>query len=137
MLRFDEYQKQSYIACQEHADNKEEIMHWSIGLAEEAGEVLGVFKHRYYGGEYTLEDAVEELGDVLWYISALCNALGVQMEDVAAYNLAKLQYRYPTAEFDAERSQARHAIGAQFRTSVERAQAWDNVRANHQKEEAK
>ena len=47
-----DYQSKSYMAIQNHANNKEEVMHWAIGLGEEAGEVLSVIKHKYYGGQY-------------------------------------------------------------------------------------
>lgn len=33
---------------------------------------------------------VKECGDVLWYISAICNELGVSLSEVAAVNLDKL-----------------------------------------------
>jgi len=33
------------------------------------------------------------LGDVLWYLAESCTALGIELDDVAAYNLAKLASR--------------------------------------------
>ena len=42
-----DYQSKSYMAIQNHDNNKEEVMHWAIGLGEEAGEVLSVIKHKY------------------------------------------------------------------------------------------
>lgn len=92
-------------------------MHWAIGLGEEAGEALSVIKHKYYGGEYNIEDLVNELGDTLWYIAALCTASGISMQDVADYNLAKLQHRYPTGNFDNERSIERHELEKDFKQS--------------------
>ena len=84
------YQKDTYVAIQSHENNKEEVMHWAIGLGEEAGEVLSVIKHKYYGGDYNVEDLVNELGDTLWHIAALCTACGIDLVDVAAYNVAKI-----------------------------------------------
>ena len=46
-MTFEQYQKAAYRAIQEHASNKEEVMHWAIGLGEEAGETLSVVKHKY------------------------------------------------------------------------------------------
>ncbi len=121
MMNFDEYQKAAYRAIQEHADNKEEVIHWAIGLGEEAGETLSVVKHKYYGGKYDIEDLVGELGDVLWHIAALCTASGINMNDVARYNVAKLEHRYPTGQFDNERSIARHQLEQQFQSqSIDR-----------------
>ena len=118
-MDFNEYQNKSYIAIQDHENNKEEVMHWAIGLGEEAGEALSVIKHRYYGGKYDVEDLVSELGDVLWYIAALCTANGIKLEDIAKYNIARLYHRYPTLEFDDARSKSRHQLDGNFRQSVE------------------
>lgn len=35
----------------------------------------------------------KELGDVMWYVSQLCNELGFKLEDVMSHNLSKLQDR--------------------------------------------
>lgn len=117
-MDFEQYQKAAYVGIQSHhGSNKEEVMHWAIGLGEEAGEVLSVIKHKYYGGQYSPEDLVAELGDVFWYIAALCTATGIDMKDVAEYNLAKLHHRYPTGVFDDERSKNRHELDVDFKAS--------------------
>ena len=36
---------------------------------------------------------VKEVGDVLWYLSAICNEVGCTLEDAAAINLRKLKDR--------------------------------------------
>lgn len=109
-MTLSEYQARAYTAIQKHSSIKEELMHWAIGLGEEAGETLSVVKHKYYGGDYDIEKLVEELGDTLWHISAMCSALGIQIEDVAKYNLGKLHFRYPDSQFDNERSIRRHDL---------------------------
>lgn len=111
------YQKEAYKNIQEHESHQEEVMHWAIGLGEEAGETLSVIKHKYYGGGYDVADLVGELGDTLWHIAALCETLGISMEDVALFNLAKLEHRYPAGGFDYERSMARKELGNEFRDS--------------------
>lgn len=118
-MNIQEYQNEAYQAIQTHQDNKEEVMHWAIGLGEEAGEALSVIKHKYYGGQYQIMDLVGELGDVLWYIAALCTASGIDMEDVVEYNLAKLHHRYPVNEFDNGRSKNRHTLDVDFKHSEE------------------
>lgn len=127
MSTFNEYQRQAYIAIQPHENNKEEVMHWAIGLGEEAGETLSVIKHKYYGGQYSVEDVIAELGDVMWHVAALCTALGFDMQDVADYNIAKLHHRYPDAEFDGDRSRARHKLDNHFRFSDARNQVMNRV----------
>ena len=48
-----------------------------------------------HGGdlEGNKELIVKELGDVMWYVSAICDELGVSMEDVARTNIKKLEDR--------------------------------------------
>lgn len=117
-LSLAHYQSLSYRAIQKHESGKEEAMHWAIGLGEEAGEVLSVIKHKYYGGTFDVMDLVGELGDVLWHVAALCTVHNIDLDDVAHYNLAKLDYRYPSKEFDDARSKARRTIDKSFENTT-------------------
>ena len=68
----------------------------ALGLAGEAGEVVelvkkGVF-HRHGLDKAGFE---KELGDVLWYVAALCTRLGLDMAAVMEKNIEKLRQRYP------------------------------------------
>lgn len=69
----------------------------SLGLGEEAGEVLGKIKKtiRDGGGDFkkTRAAILLELGDVLWYLTATAEALGYTLEDVAVGNMHKLAGR--------------------------------------------
>jgi len=75
----------------------EMMLVWNaLGLAGEAGEVAelvkkGVF-HRHSIDRAKLE---KELGDVLWYASALCTALGLDLGEIMQINIEKLKVRYP------------------------------------------
>lgn len=75
-------------------------MEKALGLAGETGEVLEKIKKmiRDKGGVFhpTPEDIAElkkELGDVLWYLSALAFYNGIDLDDVARANLEKLRSR--------------------------------------------
>ncbi len=66
-----------------------------LGLVGEAGEVAEKFKKilRDKEGKLSEEDKqeiIKELGDVLWYVSALSHYLNVPLEDVASKNLDKV-----------------------------------------------
>lgn len=76
----------------------------AMGLTGEAGEVADYLK-KVVGHKHNLDKdtLVKELGDVMWYVAEICNAIGVEMGDVAAENIAKLQARYPDG-FSTERS---------------------------------
>lgn len=79
------------------------LMHSTLGLASEAGEVAGIFQKRYQGHEFNPEHLMKELGDCLWMIAEACTAMGWTMEEVMEANIEKLKARYPDG-FEAERS---------------------------------
>jgi NTP pyrophosphatase (non-canonical NTP hydrolase) len=69
-----------------------------LGLVGEAGEVAEKIKKiiRNKAGtpsEEDIQEIAKELGDVLWYIAALCTELELEMDTVATNNIAKLQDR--------------------------------------------
>ena len=70
----------------------------ALGFAGKAGDVAELIKrgvfHRRHIDPRELE---REIGDVLWYISALCTNLGLDMGEIMQANLEKLQVRYPNA----------------------------------------
>ena len=65
-----------------------------LGLAGEVGEICEkIKKHIRDGRELDKDDLTKELGDVLWYLSALSGDLGIDLEDVATMNYNKLKSR--------------------------------------------
>lgn len=69
------------------------------GLFEEAGEVAGLRKRRYRRFERDMSEIChdrvkEELGDLLWYLAAVCCVEGYSLEEIAQRNIAKLEERY-------------------------------------------
>ena len=118
-MKINEYQKRAYIAIQPHTDKKDEVLNWSVGLCEECGEVMNHIKHYCWGKEQIKkEEIAKEIGDVLWYASALCTALNLDLETVALLNLRKLEYRFG-GEFSEQKSKARHENEAKFKDTEE------------------
>jgi len=69
---------------------------FALGLTGEAGEVADMVKKIYgHGHPPDLDKLHKELGDVLWYIAAICQELGLSLADVAEANINKLMRRYP------------------------------------------
>lgn len=69
------------------------------GLAEEAGEVAGLFKRELRNlpkdqERCTREHYVEELGDVLWYLTGVAITHGITLQELWEYNIQKLEERY-------------------------------------------
>lgn len=99
MINFDfyEYQKQANDFAK-YPDKSKNIFYPGLGLAGEAGEVADKIKRimRDDGGELTEErrkQIIYELGDVLWYVAALCYEIREPMANVAIKNLEKLGSR--------------------------------------------
>lgn len=71
------------------------ITYPALGLGNEAGEVLGKIKKvlRDNDGIFDSNSVMNiksEIGDVLWYMAALCRDLGINLQDVAIGNIRKL-----------------------------------------------
>ncbi len=69
-----------------------------LGLNGEAGEIAEACKKmmRDDNNHLTITrkaDIIREIGDVLWYVAALCQELDIPMEKVARKNLEKLADR--------------------------------------------
>ena len=74
----------------------ESLLHAALGLAGEAGEFADcIKKHWVYGQKLDVQNAIEEIGDCLWFCALACETLGVDMGQVAAMNIDKLRKRYP------------------------------------------
>lgn len=79
----------------------------AIGLAGEAGELAELVKKGIFHQHGIDKDKMtKELGDVLWYVAALCSKLDIAMGDVMQANIEKLKQRYPEG-YSSAASQAR------------------------------
>lgn len=78
------------------------LMHCAVGISGEAGELLDAIKKLWvYGKPLDTQNAIEELGDIEFYMEALRGLLGVSRDDVIAANVDKLSKRYPIGYTDA------------------------------------
>ncbi len=97
-MKFEEYQEAAGKTAL-YPKRLNNLEYPTLGLAGEAGEVANIVKkiQRDFGGEITDEirgKLKDELGDVLWYISACADELGLTLADIAAYNVDKLAKRH-------------------------------------------
>lgn len=91
-MNFEEYEQQ----CGRTFAGGGGISHYALGLCGEAGEVADLIKKElYHGHPADVAKIKSELGDVLWYVAALCRCYGLTLTDVAEQNIAKLEARYP------------------------------------------
>lgn len=110
-MELNEYQKKAMSTCLPSCNN---FAYMSLGLVSEVGELAGkvakaVRKEEimleqneiFYDGSHPANAAgcelqkglIGEIGDVLWFVSGICEVLGLSLEDVADANLVKLAER--------------------------------------------
>lgn len=109
---FDQYQKhasKNFKTFTELDPKQAELLNWVVGLSGETGEVSELVKHHIFGKEpIDKMELAKELGDVLWYLAAICTTTGIDLSAVAELNINKLDYRYNNAGYSAEASAHRH-----------------------------
>ncbi len=107
-MKMDDYQRQLVWNPGNAAEDK--VLYCLLGLAGETGELMEAVKKRYRDWGHwnsaviSLADSPEiasELGDVLWYLTKLCEQLGTSLEEIAQGNLDKLAERSRTRRRDA------------------------------------
>jgi NTP pyrophosphatase (non-canonical NTP hydrolase) len=78
-------------------NDKSQMVLWcSVGLSGEVGELLNHLKKYIFHGEDFLRDyAIEEVGDILWYLSSICTILNIDLSEAMRGNIEKLKKRYP------------------------------------------
>jgi len=92
----------------EMTPKKLELEHMANLLGSESGEVLTYVKrHVFYGQELDMPAIKKELGDVMFAFTAICNILGLEVEDIRELNQEKLTARYPLGTFSNEQAKAR------------------------------
>lgn len=97
-MNFTDYQKAAGFTAV-YPNRGANLYYPALGLGGEAGEVLNKIKKimRDRDGKPDTEDYIDiadELGDVLWYISATCDELNIPLDIVAERNIRKLKARH-------------------------------------------
>lgn len=98
-MTFDEYQQKASLTAQ-YPNAGFNMVYPALGLVGEAGEVAEKIKkiwrnkgRIYPDGSDEILSLRDELGDVLWYISALATEIGFPLENIAKRNIEKLKDR--------------------------------------------
>ena len=89
-------------------DVRLDLVHFSMGVSGEAGELLdAVKKHWAYNKPLDEANVIEELGDLEFYMQAIRNRLKLKREDIIAANIDKLMARYPQGTYSDKDAQER------------------------------
>lgn len=97
-MTFSDYQTKANTTVQKY--NSSDTDHYYLGylgLAGESGSVLTTLKKLLRDGEgfgSFNERLKEELGDVLWYVSAIASHYNFSLDDIAKTNLEKTRDRF-------------------------------------------
>ena len=96
MREFNQYQeaiKEFAIYPEAGEGTITELSYLGLGLGGESGEVLEKVKKLIRDGHIDKRETAKELGDSLWYLTRLANALGYDLSTVAQMNIDKLTSR--------------------------------------------
>ena len=92
------------------------LLNWTVGLAGETGEVAELVKHHIFSEKpLDIMQMAKELGDVLWYLTAMATTLGIKLEDIMALNIAKIEHRYNGGGYTDDACNKRHASEEEFK----------------------
>jgi|TARA_R100001143_G_C3349563_1_gene128736 NTP pyrophosphatase (non-canonical NTP hydrolase) len=64
-----------------------------IGLMNEAGEVGGAYKKEIRDNINNTDLIIDEMGDVLWYLTRLCDVYDIKISELMTNNISKLFQR--------------------------------------------
>jgi len=87
------------------AGGLDNMLHSAVGISGESGELLDHMK-KVIWQDHPLDKnyVLYELGDILFYLTSMCNCVGTDIDTVRRLNIKKLQKRYPDGVFDKDRS---------------------------------
>ena len=75
-----------------------------IGLMNEAGEVGGAYKKEIRDNVDNTDLIIDEMGDVLWYLTRLCDVYNIKISELMINNISKLMERMTPEEAEAYRN---------------------------------
>ena len=101
-MTFHEYQEKAKSTIQTYdVDKTTEVVIPFLGIIGEAGSVVSELKKKLRDGESynNFQNKLEEeLGDVLWYVSAIASQNNLVLEEIAKSNVKKINDRFSEIE---------------------------------------
>ena len=89
-------------------DENCEMLHMALGIAGEAGELVdAIKKHVFYNKTLDMDNVVEELGDLEFYLEGMRQCIGVHRDRIIYENETKLGKRYSGFLYSDEKAQER------------------------------
>jgi NTP pyrophosphatase (non-canonical NTP hydrolase) len=95
-MNLDEYQQAALRTINPALDDQDRLVDASVGLVEEAAELLGLVRKKIFQLRDVDEARLtEEVGDVLWCLAITAHTLGIPLSRAAEANQEKLRRRHP------------------------------------------
>ncbi len=104
-MLIEDYKKKALKCLQPNLKNNNEelVVYGCIGLAGEVGELINKLKKIMYHQNYiegidkyyqNKDDLILEIGDIMFYIISLTQAIGIDFNDCLIKNLEKIEKRH-------------------------------------------
>lgn len=88
--------------------NSAHLWHMTSCLCGEAGELFDAAKKCFiYDEPLNLENVIEELGDIEFYLEGVRNSLNITREQTLEANIKKLETRYAGMKYSNQQAQER------------------------------
>ncbi len=93
VMEFSHYQSKAELTVKRDTEKDVLTNIFICGLTGEAGSVASCHKKKLRDTDYSSyeNDIKEEMGDVLWYLSALAINMGINLDEIATLNLEKVE----------------------------------------------
>ena len=92
-MEFNEYQA---AANRTLYGNEQVLTNCALGLAGESGQLIDLIKdYTFKGKDLDRDKLIDEMGDVLWYLSQIAQWADIPFDEVAEKNIETLNQRYP------------------------------------------
>lgn len=92
----DLYQTVSFQHMEGTWNTETRLSRFQLGMSEEHGEIAKLIRtEQVHGVPIPVEDYIQELGDMLWYVSALASTKGIALSTLMRQNILKLRKRFP------------------------------------------
>lgn len=100
--------KPGRVMVEEATDLSMHLNHMAMCIAGEAGEIIDcVKKYTIYNKPLDMDNLIEELGDMEFYLEGLRQALSINRETTIVHNINKLSKRYEGIKYSDKAAQER------------------------------
>lgn len=106
--------KSSTEIMEEMTPIKADLLHMVLGLAGEVGELVDAVKKAvFYNKCLDVDNTIEELGDIEFYLEGFRQTVYLQRESIIQHNIDKLNKRYSSGSFSNQQAEKRADKGEQ------------------------